>query len=168
MAAQFADQLQAELAVIQAELERLDAKRRLVEELLALESNVAAAPTARPVRRSGPRPAGTSQRRRLPRGLISRSVREFLGQQAEPTHATAILAYLEHRDAAPHGAKPIANLQSNLQRMKEAGEIENVGRNRWMLRDAAGSEAPAAPAAPGPTPAVVTSTTLLGRPQASG
>ena len=131
MAAQFADQLHRELAVIEAERERLEARRRLVEALLELESKVPAAPTAR---QSARRPAGTPIRRRLPRGLISRTVREFLARQAEPAHATAILAHLERQDAAPRGAKPIANLQSNLQRMQEAGEIENAGRNRGTLR----------------------------------
>ena len=169
MSAQFAEQLQAELAVIQAELERLEARRRLVEELLELESNAAASPTPVPARTAAPRRAGTAKRRRRPRGLISRTVREFLGRQAEPTHATAILAELERRYAAPQGAKPIANLQSNLQRMQEAGEIENVGRNRWLLREAAGSAVPAVPPAPSRTPPVVSSTTILGtRPSARG
>ena len=168
MPAQFADQLQAELAVIEAELERLSARRRLVEELLELESNAAAPTATLPARRVAPRPAAASKRRRLPRGLISRTVREFLAQQAEPAHATAILAELERRDAAPQGAKPIANLQSNLQRMQEAGEIENVGRNRWRLRQAASSAVTAAPPAPSLTPPVVSSTTLLStRPPAS-
>ncbi|MXZ31757.1 MAG: hypothetical protein F4Z22_13175 [Acidimicrobiia bacterium] len=162
MSAQFAEQLHAELAVIQAELERLEARRRLVEELLELESNAAASPTPAPTRTAAPRRAGTAKRRRLPRGLISRTVREFLAQQAEPAHATAILAELERRNAAPQGAKPIANLQSNLQRMQEAGEIENVGRNRWRLRQAAGSAVPAARPAPNRTPPVVSSTTILG------
>ncbi|MCY3923602.1 MAG: hypothetical protein OXG27_14580 [Chloroflexi bacterium] len=168
MAAQFADQLHAELEAIQAELERLEARRRLVEKLLALESP-AAAPAAPPrTRRGATRTAGTSRRRRLPRGLISRTVREFLAQQAEPAHATAILAYLQRQGAAPHGDKPIANLQSNLQRMKEAGETENVGRNRWTLREAADSAAPAAPPAPSPTPSVVRSSTIRGsRPSSS-
>ena len=162
MAVQFADQLQTELAFIQAELERLGAKRRLIEELLELDSNADAASAApSPSRRVALKPARKS-RRRLPRGLISRTVREFLGQQAEPAHATAILAHLERRDAAPQGPRPIANLQSNLQRMQEAGEIENVGRNRWKLREAASSAAPAAPPAPNLAPPVVTSTRRLG------
>ena len=169
MSAQFPDQLQAELAVIQSELERLEARRRLVEELLELESNAAASPTSASAGMAAPRRPGTAKRRRLPRGLISRTVREFLGRQAEPAHATAILAHLERRNAAPQGAKPIANLQSNLQRMQEAGEIENVGRNRWRLREAAGSAGSAAPPAPSRTPPVVSSTTILGsRPSASG
>ena len=101
--------------------------------------------------------------------MISRTVREFLAQQAEPAHATAILAELERRDAAPQGARPIANLQSNLQRMQEAGEIENVGRNRWRLHQAAASTAPAAPTAPSPARRVVSSSTILGtRPSARG
>lgn len=165
MAAQFTEQLRGELAVLQAELEQLEARRRLVEELLELESN-AAAPKATPRHKAAPGPAGSS-RRRLPRGLISRTVREFLSQQAEPAHATAILAHLERRGAAPRGPKPIANLQSNLQRMKEAGEIENAGRNRWRLREAGGSAVSAAPPAPDPAPSVMTSTTLLGRPPES-
>ncbi|MYB21695.1 MAG: hypothetical protein F4Y29_04085 [Chloroflexi bacterium] len=168
MADQFTQQLHTELTAIQAEIEQLEAKRRLVEELLDLEKDTGATATATPTRRAAQRPADTSKPRRLPRGLISRTVREFLAQQSEPAHATAILAHLARSGAAPQGAKPIANLQSNLQRMKEAGEIENAGRNRWRLREAEGSEAPAAPAAPGATPAVVTSATLLGRPQASG
>lgn len=95
-------------------------------------------------------------------------MREFLGQQDEAAHATAILSHLERQGAAPQGAKPIANLQSNLQRMQEAGEITNVGRNRWTLREAGGSAAPAAPPAPVPTPTVVSSTTILGyRPRAT-
>lgn len=159
MADQFAEQLRAELAAIEAERERLEARRRLVEDLLALESNAPATPTAH-ARRKTRRPE-TSTRRRLPRGLISRTVREFLRQQAEPAHATAILAHLEREGAAPRGDRPIANLQSNLQRMKEAGEIENAGRNRWRLREADSSAAPAAPPAPGRTPPVVTSTTRL-------
>ncbi|MXY87139.1 MAG: hypothetical protein F4209_08350 [Chloroflexi bacterium] len=168
MSAQFAEQLHAELAVIQAELERLEARRRLVEELLELESNAAASPTSAPARTAAPRRSGTAKRR-LPRVLISRTVREFLGRQAEPAHATAILAELERRNAAPQGAKPIANLQSNLQRMQEASEIENVGRNRWRLRQAAGRAVPAARPAPSRTPPVVRSTTFLGsRPSARG
>jgi len=149
-------------------LERLNERRLLAEALLDVESN-AAVPTPSPARRAASRPAGADKRRRLPRGLISRTVREFLAQQAEPAHATAILAELERRDAAPQGAKPIANLQSNLQRMKEADEIENVGRNRWKLREAAGSPVPAVPPAPSRTPPVVSSTTILGtRPSATG
>lgn len=168
MSAQFAEQLHAELAVIQAELEQLEARRRLVEELRELESNATASPTSAPTRTAAPRRPGTAKRRRLPRGLISRTVREFLAQQPEPVHATAILAELERRDAAPQGARPIANLQSNLQPMQEAGEIENVGRNRWRLREAPGSAVPAAPPAPSRTPPVVSSTTFLGtRPSAS-
>ncbi|MXV79899.1 MAG: hypothetical protein F4X58_13355 [Chloroflexi bacterium] len=168
MAAQFVDRLQAQLAVVQAELERLAARRRLVEELLKLESN-AGAPTAAPARKTAPRRAQASKRQRLPRGMISWTVREFLGRQAEPAHATAILAELERCDAAPQGARPIANLQSNLQRMQELGEIENVGRNRWRLREAPDRAVPAAPTATGRTPPVVRSTTLLGsRPPASG
>lgn len=168
MSAQFAEQLQAELAVIQAELERIEARRRLVEELLELESNAAASPTSAPARTAAPRRSGTAKRR-LPRGLISRTVREFLGRQAEPAHATAILAELERRNAAPQGAKPIANLQSNLQRMQEAGEIDSVGRNRWRLHEAAGSAVAAARPAPSRTPPVVSSTTILGtRPSARG
>ncbi len=159
MTAQFADQLHAELLVIEAELERLEARRRLIEELLELESNTAATATATPARRVAPRPARTSSRR-LPRGLISRTVREFLAQQPEPAHATEILAHLKRHDAAPQGAKPIANLQSNLQRMKEAGEIENVGRNRWRLRFApsAGQTTPSLNV-PRSEPSVITSTT---------
>ncbi len=162
MAKQFTEQLRGELAVLQAEIERLEDRRRLVEELLDLETDTGATATATPTRRAARRPADTSKPRRLPRGLISRTVREFLAQQSEPAHATAILAELERRDAAPRGAKPIANLQSNLQRMQEAGEIVNVGRNRWTLREMAESAAPAAPQAPALTPPVVSSTTILG------
>lgn len=72
-------------------------------------------------------------RRRQPCGLVGRTVREFLVHQKEPVHATAILAHQERRDAALQGAKPIANLQSDLQRMQEAGKIQNAGRNRWRL-----------------------------------
>ena len=161
MSAQFADHLHAELAVIQVELERLDARRHLVEELLKLESNATPLPTRVPLRKPATRRTGSS-RQRLPRGLISGTVREFLAQQAEPSHATEIMAHLEQRGAAPRGTKPIANLQSNLQRMQEAGEIENVGRNRWRLRETADSAVPAAPPKPSLTPSVVTSTTLLG------
>jgi prefoldin subunit 5 len=58
MAAQFADQLQAELDVFQAELERLDAMRRLIEELLELVSNADAASEApSPARRAALKPA---------------------------------------------------------------------------------------------------------------
>ena len=96
-------------------------------------------------------------------------MREFLVQQAEPAHATAILAELERRDAAPQGTKPIANLQSNLQRMQEAGEIENAGRKRWRLRETWGNSDSAGPPATSRTPPVVTSTTLVGaRPSVGG
>jgi len=164
MTDQFAGQLRAQLDGIQAELERLATKRRLIEELLALESaSSAPAPAAGPpTRRSARKTAKAARRRRRPRGLITGQVREFLAQQREPVHGTEILAYLEQNNAAPQSAKPMATLQSTLQRLKELGEIENTGRNRWRLR--AAESAPAAPAAPRPAPGppVVTSTTRFG------
>lgn len=163
MADQFTQQLHTELTAIHAAIEQLEAKRRLVEELLDLETDTGATATATPTRRAARRPADTSKPHRLPRGLISRTVREFLAQQPEPAHATAILAHLKQRHAAPQGPKPIANLQSNLQRMQEAGEIVNVGRNRWTLRQATASAVLAAPPAPASTPPVLSSTTILGQ-----
>ena len=183
MADSFADQLRAQLEGIQAELDRLDAKRRLIEQLLSLESAADAAETASsadspPSRRASRRPA--AKRPRTPRGLIAGKIREFLGGQRQPVHATAILAYLEQHEAAPRSAKPMASLQNALQRLKEQGEIENAGRNHWRLR-AAATEAtvPAAPPPASPTPQaagsdpaaprpaagppVVTSTTRFGR-----
>ncbi|MDE2747065.1 MAG: hypothetical protein OXI41_13965 [Chloroflexota bacterium] len=148
MADSFAEELRAQLDGIQAELERLDAKRRLIDQLLRLESGSAAATASSadspPARRGSRRAA--PKRPRLPRGLTTGKIREFLGAQREPVHATAILAYLERHEAAPHSAKPMATLQSNLQRLKEQGEIENTGRNHWRLR--AAQTAPPAPAAP--------------------
>ena len=133
MADSFADQLHSELASIQVELERLATKRRLIEELLGVESTAddASTPAKLAGRRRGPQPA---KRARRPRGLITGTIREFLSDQPEPVHGTEILAYLERQDAAPLSAKPMANLQSALQRLKEQGEIENTGRNRWRLR----------------------------------
>lgn len=61
----------------------------------------------------------------------------------EPAHGTEILAYREREDAVPLSAKPMATLQSTLQRLKEQGEIENTGRNRWRL-----SAVPAVPPIP--------------------
>ncbi len=185
MANQFADQLRAELTGIDAEVTRLENKRRLIRELLDAEGGsapkAAAAPkqTRRPAARRSASPPAKRQRR--PRGLITNKVREFLHKQSEPVHATEILAFLEKNDAAPQSAKPMPTLQSTLQRMKELGEIENRGRNRWALKGNGGdtngedSSPPAlSPAAPTPvastpppapraeTPPVVTSTTTFG------
>ena len=184
MADPFADQLRSELDGIQAELDRLAERRRLVEELLALESaTVSPLPAAgKPrARRTARRTEPAAKRSRSPRGLISGKIREFLGQQREPVHATKILAYLEQHDAAPRSAKPMANVQSSLQRLKETGELENTGRNHWRLNAADGSDAseasgdfvpeaaPASPPAPSSappisaaTPPVVASTTRFG------
>lgn len=174
MADPFADQLRSELDGIQAELDRLAARRRLIEELLSLESggpvpSAAAQPRTQAAVR---KPAQPAQRRPLPRGLLSGKIREFLGQQRDPVHATGILAYLEQHDAAPRSAKPMANLQSALQRLKEMGEVENTGRNHWRLRSAEPEAAAASPPEPpvsapappvsAPTPPVVTSTTGFG------
>lgn len=183
MASEFENQLRAELAGIQAEITRLENKRRLIEELLA--SDGASAPAAevsprrtrrRAARRGAP---ATTTRKRRPRGLITGKVREFLAAQSEPAHATEILAYLEKSDAAPQSSKPLPTLQSTLQRMKEMGEIENRGRNRWALISSGNGSAtdspasppslasPASPASPAPAaradgPPVVTSTTTFG------
>ena len=170
MADPFADQLRSELDGIQAELDRLAARRLLVEQLLSLES-AGPAPSAAAqsqTRRTARRPAAV-KRSRLPRGLLSGKIREFLGQQREPAHATRILAFLEQHDAAPRSAKPLANLQSALQRLKEMGEVENTGRNHWRLRstepETAAPSPPATAADPpvsAPAPPVVTSTTRFG------
>ena len=165
MADSFEDQLRSELAGIQTEIGRLETKRRLIEELLSNESGGAAPAPAKPTRRrAARRTAGTVKRTRRPRGLITGKVREFLGQQSEPVHATEILAFLEKNDAAPQSAKPMPTLQSTLQRMKEMGEIENKGRNRWSLSSPGADAATAAPAAAerGDSPPVVTSTTTFG------
>lgn len=176
MADSFADHLRAQLDGIQAELERLATRRRLIEELLGLESaSGASAPTAKTrAGRRVQRSATAAERSRLPRGQITNKIREFLGQQREPVHATAILAYLEQHDSAPRSAKPMATLQSNMQRLKEQGEVENTGRNHWRLRAVATAPpAPTAPpsAAPGPSaaaprpaagPPAITSTTTFG------
>ena len=120
-------------------MDRLAERRRLVEELLTLESASAAPSNATPAAQPGTRrarrqAASAAKRSRSPRGLITGKIREFLGQQREPVHATKILAYLEQHDAAPRSAKPMATLQSALQRLKETGELENTGRNHWRLR----------------------------------
>ena len=181
MADPFADRLRSELDGIQAELDRLAERRRLVEELLTLESATASSPPAagKPrARRTARRTEPAAKRSRSPRGLITSKIREFLGQQREPVHATKILAYLEQHDATPRSAKPMATLQSALQRLKETGELENTGRNHWRLSSTEASHAsdasvpeaaPAALPAPGPrppisapTPPVVTSTTRFG------
>ena len=181
MADPFADQLRSELDGIETELGRLAERRRLVEELLSLESATVSPPPAagKPrARRTARRTEPAAKRSRSPRGLITGKIREFLGQQREPVHATKILAYLEQHDAAPRSAKPMPTLQSALQRLKETGELENAGRNHWRLSTADGSEASeasvseAAPASPpalgstptisAPTPPVVTSTTRFG------
>ncbi|MCY3923338.1 MAG: hypothetical protein OXG27_13240 [Chloroflexi bacterium] len=187
MADPFADQLRAELDGIQADLKRLDAKRRLIDQLLSLESGSAAATASSadspPARRGSRRAA--PKRPRLPRGLTTGKIREFLGAQREPVHATAILAYLEQHEAAPRSAKPMASLQNALQRLKEQGEVENTGRNHWRLRaEQTGPRAPAAPAAastasvaappapaaphPAAGPPVVRSTTTFGTPPGTG
>ncbi|MCY3572276.1 MAG: hypothetical protein OXH19_13185 [Chloroflexi bacterium] len=171
MTDQFADQLQVELDGIQTELDRLDAKRRLIEQLLTLESGAGpAAPVAAAAAsgRAARRPAPAAKRPRRPRGLITGKIREFLAGRREPAHGTEILAYLERADAAPLSAKPMATLQSALQRLKEQGEVENMGRNRWRLRlaeaEASAPAAPpsAAPSSPAAGPPVVTSTTRFG------
>ena len=164
MADLFDDQLRAELDGIQAELDRLASKRRLIEELLSLESGSASAPAAtRPQgKRTVRRQAQAAKRSRLPRGLISAKIREFLGQQREPAHATKILAYLEQHNAAPRSATPMATLQSSLQRLKETGELENTGRNHWRLISASETAATPAPDPPSAGPPVVVSTTSFG------
>ncbi|MCY4375279.1 MAG: hypothetical protein OXC31_16080 [Spirochaetaceae bacterium] len=172
MADQFEDQLRAELDGIQAQLERLALKRQLIEELLSLESpsNTTPATTKPRAKRQARRQAQAqaTKRPRLPRGLISAKIREFLGQQAEPVHATKILAYLEQHQATPRSAKPMATLQSNLQRLKETGELENAGRNHWRLVSSAETAAAPAPTVPSDAPPVVTSTTLLGSRSSAG
>ncbi len=164
MADLFDDQLRAELGGIQTQLERLAVKRRLIEELLSLESGSNPSPKAtRPqTQRAVRRRAQTPKRSRLPRGLISAKIREFLAGQREPVHATKILAYLEEQQAAPRSAKPMANLQSALQRLKETGELENTGRNHWRLVSSSEAAATPAPVAPSAGPPVVTSTTSFG------
>ncbi len=174
MADSFEEQLRSELAGIQGEVERLENKRRLIQELLTSESGSSVpAATEEPKatqRRAARRTATPAKRTRRPRGLITGKVREFLGEQTEPVHATEILAFLEKNDAAPQSAKPMPTLQSTLQRMKEMGEIENSGRNRWALLSTGSESAASAPVlAPAPVsaprtdgPPVVTSTTTFG------
>lgn len=163
MADTFVDQLRSELTGLETEIERLENKRRLIQELLNNEGSTGATAEAAkpPRRRAARRTAGTARRTRRPRGLIAGKVREFLGRQSEPVHATEILAFLEENDAAPQSAKPMPTLQSTLQRMKEMGEIENKGRNRWALTSS-GASSDADPAAPSDAPPVVTSTTTFG------
>ncbi len=183
MADPFADRLRSELDATVAELARLASRRRLVEELLSMESVTLSSPPAagKPrARRTARRSEPAAKRSRLPRGLTTGKIREFLGQQREPVHATGILAYLKQHDAVPRSAKPMATVQSNLQRLKETGEIENTGRNYWRLRSSEtaqssegsessqGSDAseagvgPASPPVSGSAPPVVTSTTTFG------
>ena len=165
MAGNFEEQLRAELAGIQTEVDRLETKRRLIHELLSNESGAGSsgAAAARPTRRRAARRGGApAKRTRRPRGLITGKVREFLGQQSGPVHATEILAFLERNDAAPQSAKPMPTLQSTLQRMKEMGEIQNTGRNRWALIAGGAGESSAAPAERSDGPPVVTSTTTFG------
>ncbi len=170
MAESFVQQLQSELATIQSEIDRLEKKRSLIQELVSAETGAAAASSAPTARRRAARrtAAPAPKRKRRPRGLITGKVREYLSQQTEPVHATQILAFLERNDAAPQSAKPMPTLQSTLQRMKELGEIENTGRNRWALLASSGAAAPspAPSAAPAPArsdgPPVVTSTTTFG------
>ena len=195
MADTFDQLLRSELDTVEAELARLGERRRLVEELLNLDS---ASPTVsasagrtrarRGARRSSAFTASTSsassapsaRRPRLRRGLIGAKIREFLSEQQEPVHATAILAYLERHDAAPRAVKPLATLQSSLQRLKETGELVNTGRNHWRLRSSSDEAAsatrptaptiqpPVVPAVPSAVPPVVTSTTRFGsRPSAN-
>ncbi|MYA02062.1 MAG: hypothetical protein F4Y35_09770 [Chloroflexi bacterium] len=166
----FADQLRSELDAIQAQVDRLAARRRLIEELLSLESPgdhtapQGAASAGRPARRR----AAKAAPRRRPRGLVSGTVREFLEQRSEPAHATEILAHLQQHDAAPRSAKPMATLQSTLQRMKEQGEIENTGRNHWRLSAAPATKPDVVPPAAHVGTPVVTSTTTFGaRPSAT-
>ena len=189
MAHRFDQLLRSELDAVEAELVRLGERRRLVEELLNLDSTSPATPTAggrtragRGTRRSSASAtsASSARRPRLRRGLIGAKIREFLQDQQEPVHATAILAYLERHDAAPRAVKPLATLQSSLQRLKEAGELENTGRNHWRLRSSSagvtGATAqtepavptPAAVAAPSAGPPVVTSTTRFGSSPSAG
>ena len=186
MADPFADRLRSELDVTETELARLASRHRLVEELLNMESmesmesaTVSSSPAGgKPrARRTARRSEPAAKRSRLPRGLTSGKIREFLGRQREPAHATRILAYLEQHDAVPRSAKPMATVQSSLQRLKETGEIENTGRNHWRLRsaetaqgsegsdDSAASEVEAGVASPpasGSAAPVVTSTTRFG------
>lgn len=162
MADTFTGQLQSELAAIQTEIDRLENKRRLIQELLSNESSGGTPSAPRPARRrAARRTTGGAKRTRRPRGLITGKVREFLGRQSGPVHATEILAFLEKNDAAPQSAKPMPTLQSTLQRMKEMGEIENNGRNRWSLL-ASGGASSSAPASRSDAPPVVTSTTTFG------
>lgn len=170
MADSFENQLRSELNGIQTEIERLERKRQLIQELLSNESGSAApAAEAKPTRRrAARRGAGSVKRTRRPRGLITGKVREFLGQQREPVHATEILAFLERNDAAPQSAKPMPTLQSTLQRMKEMGEIQNTGRNRWTLSSGSAPPVPASASPPDrplpgtvDAPPVLTSTTTL-------
>ena len=140
MADTFDQLLRSELDAVEAELVRLGERRRLVEELLSLDSTFSATPTAggRARARRGSRRSSASttsaKRPRLRRGLIAAKIREFLSEQREPVHATVILAYLERHDATPRAVKPLATLQSSLQRLKDTGELENTGRNHWRLR----------------------------------
>ncbi len=167
MAGAFEEQLSSELNGIQAEIERLENKRRLIQELLSNESGSGATAAAEPKatrRRAARRAGGAPKRTRRPRGLITGKVREFLGEQSEPVHATAILQFLEENDAAPQSAKPMPTLQSTLQRMKEMGEIENAGRNRWNLRSSSsgGGAVDSSATVRSDGPPVVTSTTTFG------
>ncbi len=161
MADTFAEQLRAELDGIQVEIHRLERKRDLISQLLSTEggvgTSVATAALDAP-RRPAPRrmPRTGRQRQRRPRGLISAKVREYLGAQSEPAHASQILKYLEDHDAAPQSEKPLPTLQSTLQRMKEMGEVENRGRNRWMLVGSSSepAQAPSEPSSPAASPSL--------------
>ena len=169
MADSFVDQLRSELEVIRSELDRLAAKRLLIEELLGVESSAAirSARAQLAGRRRAPTPAAAKRPRRE-RGLITGKIREFLGERREPAHGTEILAFLEREGAAPLSAKPMATLQSALQRLKEQGEIENMGRNRWRMRAGSATESDPAPTMPEPGPPVVTSTTTFRGPASTG
>ena len=164
MADTFEDQLRSELAGIQGQMEALEKKRELIQQLLNVGGEPPKAAPKQPQRRRAARRGGgaAAPRQRRPRGLITNKVREYLASQSEPRHATEILAYLESQDAAPQSAKPLPTLQSTLQRMKELGEVENAGRNRWSKAGASSpTPAAAAPSTPRP-PQVVTSQRTFG------
>lgn len=69
--------------------------RLLACELLELESKPTVAPTPTPDRRRAPRPTEASGCRRPACGMIGRTMRECLTQQAQTAHPIAILANLE-------------------------------------------------------------------------
>lgn len=184
MADTFNSSLKSELSNIDGQLESLGNRRRLIQELLDIDAPPVVEekkpePQRRAPRRASSAPAPVKRTRR-PRGLITNKVREYLGDQSEPVHATEILSYLEKNDAAPQSAKPMPTLQSTLQRMKELGEIANRGRNRWaLISKSGGSEAPEpaveepkpsapAPVAAAPTPPAAVSPSPIQRPERPG